>query len=347
MSEPKPPSLLPTSPSAAVSDRLALALLVLVVLVTAGCASGTADGSKGGMRAWADERGQVRYTTASRESSDASGEAGGKEESATSKVSRAGEPSHPEFNLEQYPDAGDQDSSRETEELFYSWRDAQGRVHNTPYLYGEEALGRVMREPEAAKVSEARVTTSGASAAPGFRQDSEAAAILGVGEGSGTRLDVFSQQCCGDLPRLDYQQLERERTLPVSLGDGADVFRFNTGASRFALVRLPPEPEQSLLRIRSFIRDGGFFLPNAVFLDGGFRPVRMVTDIVMEYSAETWRRYGHMEARLAIKPDSGERWLVLFTRSEDLESATRVGQEGQRLRLTHEPVGSLSLRLVD
>ncbi|MFO7788618.1 MAG: MalM family protein [Halospina sp.] len=340
---------MPISPSAAASERLALALLLVVVLVTAGCATGAsdADGTSGGMRAWVDERGQVRYTPASGESSDASGEAEGQEEPGKPEVIRTVEPSHPEFNLEQYPDAGDPDSSRETEELFYSWRDAQGRVHNTPYLYGEEALGRVMREPESVRASEARVTTSGASAAPGFRQDSEAAAILGVGEGSGTRLDAFSQQCCGNLPRLDYQQLERERTLPVSVGDEAEVFRFNTGASRFALVRLPRESEQSLLRIRSFIRDGGFFLPNAVFLDGGFRPVRMVTDIVMEYSAETWRRYGHMQARLAIKPDSGERWLVIFTRSEDRESGTRVGQEGQRRRLTHEPVGSLSLRLVD
>ncbi|PAU81280.1 hypothetical protein CK501_06935 [Halovibrio salipaludis] len=347
MSKPKPPSPLPTSPSAAVSDRLVSALLVLVVLVTAGCASGSGDESTGGMRAWVDERGQVRYTPASGEAPETSGESTGKTGSGEADVTRTVESSHPEFNLEQYPDAGDQDNSRETEELFYSWRDAQGRVHNTPYLYGEEALGRVMHEPEPVRASEARVTTSGATAAPGFRKDSEAAAILGVGEGSETRLDAFAQQCCGALPRLDYLQLEPERTLPVDLGEAADVYRFATGTSRFALVRLPPEPEQSLLRIRSFIRDGGFFLPNAVFLDGGFRPVRMVTDIVMEYSPETWRRYGHMEARLALKPDSGERWLVVFTRPEDLESGTMVGEEGRRRRLTHEPVGSLSLRLVD
>ena len=347
MLKPKPPSLLPTSPSAAVSDPLRLALLVLVALITAGCASGAADGTKGGMRAWVDERGQVRYTPASEEAPDTSGDAGEGADSGRTETAGTEGASHPEFNLEQYPDAGEQDSGRESGELFYSWRDAQGRVHNTPYLYGEEALGQVMREPEPVRASEARVTTSGAAAAPGFRRNSEAAAILGVGEGSGTRLDVFAQHCCRDLPRLDYHRLERERTLSVSLGDGAGVYRFATGESRFALVRLPPEPERSLLRIRSFIRDGGFFLPNAVFLDGGFRPVRMVTDIVMEYSPETWRRYGQLEARLAIRPDSGERWLVVFTRSEDLESTTGVGQEGQRRRLTHEPTGSLSLRLVD
>ncbi len=347
MSKPKPPSPLPTSPSAAVSDRLTPALLVLVVLVTAGCASGAGDGAAGGMRAWVDERGQVRYTPAAGNASETSGETTGKKGSGETGVTRTAESSHPEFNLEQYPDAGDKNSSRESEELFYSWRDAQGRIHNTPYLYGEEALGQVMREPEPVRASEARVTTSGAAAAPGFRRDSEAAAILGVGEGSETRLDAFAQQCCGALPRLDYQKLEPERTLPVDLGEEADVYRFATGDSRFALVRLPQDPEQSLLRVRSFIRDGGFFLPNAVFLDGGFRPVRMVTDIVMEYSPETWRRYGHMEARLALKPDSGERWLVVFTRPEDLESGTRVGEQGKRRRLTHEPVGSLSLRLVD
>lgn len=349
MSKRKPLLPLPISRSAAGSDWLGPVLLALMVLVTGGCATGSSDASSGGMRAWVDERGQVRYTPSARENSASGADSQPETDSGSgSAASPSGqEEAHPEFNQQQYPDAGEQAKNSNPDELFYSWRNAEGRVFNTPYLYEEEAMGRVMRDEEPMRASQARTTTSEAVNAPGFQPDSEAATILGVGEGARNRLDVFSEQCCRDLPRLEFQQLEPERTLPVSLTDEAGVYDFSTGKSRFSLVRLPQAPEQSLLRVRSFIRNGGFLVPNAVFLDGGFRPVRMVTDMVMEYSPETWRRYGYMAARLAMRPESGERWLVLFTRFDDLESSTEVGKEQQRRRLTHEPAGSLSLRLVE
>ncbi|XOZ34042.1 MalM family protein [Halomonadaceae bacterium KBTZ08] len=300
------------------------------------------------MRTWVDERGQVRFSASSQDGSGTASSGAQDAGNGDGESSRQQDKtSHPEFNLQQYPDAGEKRRQGKSEELFYSWRNARGRVFNTPYLYEEESMGRVMRESAPKQASEARVTTAASVAAPGFRQDSEAAAVMGLDEEGSNRLDAFSQQCCRDLPRLSYKLLEPERSLAVSLGEEADVHRFATGKSRFVLVRLPREPKQSLLRIRSFIRNGGFLVPNAVFLDDGFQPVRMVTDIVMAHSPETWRRYGHMEARVALRPESDERWLVVFTRSADLESSTEVGVEGQRYRLTHEPSGSLSLHLVD
>lgn len=347
MLRPRLPSLLPTSLSGAGSDKLRLTLLFLAVLVTGGCAGGGSGESTAGMRTWVDERGQVRFSASSPGGSGTASSSGQESGKGDGKPSRQREATHPEFNLEQYPDAGEKERQGKPAELFYSWRNARGRVFNTPYLYEEESMGRVMREPEPKQASEARVTTAASAVAPGFRRDSEAAAVMGLDEGGSNRLDAFSQQCCRNLSRLSYKRLEPERSLSVSLGDEAEVHRFSTGKSRFALVRLPQDPGQSLLRLRSFVRHGGFLVPNAVFLDGRFRPVRLVTDMVMTYSPETWRRYAHMEARLALRPESGERWLVLFTRSTDLEASTGVGDEGQRYRLTHDPLGSLSLRLVE
>lgn len=311
-----------------------------------GCASSGSGDSDRGMQAWVDEQGQVRYREAPDDESDGSDSEGrGEDQGADPDTDKTTGERHPEFNLDQYPAA--EDRQREQEKLFYSWRDAEGRTFNTPYLYEEESMGRVMREHEPSKASEARVTTSGGVAAPGFRADSEAANLLGLGADAENRLDAFAENCCQSLPRLDYRRLERETTLSISLDESTTAHRFETGESRFALVRLPEDPEQSLVRIRSFIRENGFFVPNAVFLDGKFRPVRLVTDLVLEHTQETWRHYGYMEARIALRPGSGERWVALFSRPEDIRTSTEVGEEGRRARLTHEPRGSLALRLVE
>lgn len=323
-------------------------MAVLTALVIGGCASGGSSETPDGMRAWVDERGQVRYSPAS---PDTSGQGGGKGEDEGTEPdgkqdAASDEPSHPLFNLQNFPEAGNQ--SQEQERLFYSWRDSEGRVFNTPYLYEEESMGRVMDEPETTRASEARVTTAGATPAPGFRGDSEAAALMGLGEGSENRLETFAEHCCQGLPRLEYHQLQAARSLSLDLGEEATSHRFASGESRFALIRLPEgDSNRSLLRVRSFIRDNGFFVPSAVFLDGQFQPLRLVTDLVLEHSPETWRSYGHMEARIALRPDAGERWVVLFTQSSDLETSTEVDGEEGRSRLTHRARGSLALSLVE
>lgn len=346
MLKPTPPLRSPTSPSAVGSDSVRSALLVLMAAVLmAGCASSGSSGESGGMRAWVDERGQVRYSPAPE---GASGQSGGPDEAAESgeaPATESDESQHPVFNLQNFPDADRQ--SDEPERLFYSWRDAEGRVFNTPYLYKEESMARVMSDPETPKASEARVTIAGEAPAPGFRRNSEAAALMGLGEDSQNRLDAFAENCCQGLPRLDYYELKAERSLSLSLGKEASTHRFSTGESRFALVRLPDESSRTLLRVRSFVRDNGFFAPSAVFLDGRFRPLRLVTDLVLEYTPETWRRYGTMAARLALRPDAGERWVVLFTRNADLETSTAVGEKGRRSRLTHKAGGSLALSLIE
>ncbi len=348
MSKPKQPSRLRISRSARASDgtRFVMPAVVLAALLAGGCASDSGE-AQSGMRTWVDERGQVRYSPAPATGSEQSGDGdqGETPDSGADNPATEDDPAHPLFNLQNFPDASNQ--SPDKERLFYSWRDAEGRVFNTPYLYEEESMGRVMREREAEDASEARVTTRETNAAPGFRADSRAAAVLGLGEGSRNRLDAFAERCCEGLPRLEYYELTPERRLSVGIDEDTAVHRFSSGRSRFALVRLPGDGAHSLLRVRSYIREGGFFFPNAVFLDGGFQPLRLVTDLVLEYSPETWRRYGYMEARLPLRPDSGERWVVLFSRAADLETSTAVGGEGRRTRLNHREQGSLALGLTE
>jgi hypothetical protein len=49
-----------------------------------------------------------------------------------------------------------------------------------------------------------------------------------------------------------------------------------------------------------------------------------VTDLVMDYSPETWRRRGYLEAWVPVFPGQGERWLLLYTREQDLQAQTVV-----------------------
>lgn len=324
--------------------RIGVILAVLVVL--AGCARGTSS-DDAGMRAWVDERGQVRYRDVpddkpEREETSAAQE---QEEDATGSDGDEAAPSDPVYNLENFPAA--EEATEEDEELYYTWRDAEGRVHNTPYSLSEEKIARVSR-PESSeprqKASSARVTRSDDVTGPDYNPSTEAKRILGL-NGAAGRLNVFSENCCSELPRLETFQLTRDRGVGINLKEDDAIHRFSTGRSRFAVLRLPESESGRLLRLRSFIRDGAF-LPNLVFLDADFQPVRLVTDITFDFSPETWSRYAFLEAFVPIGEQADERWVVIFTRDQDLKGTTTITDgAGDSTIVDHSPTGSLKLTI--
>ena len=318
-------------------SRVGAFLAVLVLL--AGCAGGSSP-DEAGMRAWVDERGQVRYTpvpgkrTEEDKSSGAEGQAGSQDEASS--------PADPVYNLENFPPADE--ATEQDEELYYTWRDAEGRVHNTPYSLSEEKIARVSRPDSGPTVSSARVTTKGDEAVAGYNPSEEAKRILGLDAAPG-RLDAFADNCCSGLPRLETYQLTPERGVGIQLEEDSAVHRFSTGASRFALIQLSGKTEDALVRVRSFVRDGAF-MPNLAFLNADFEPVRLVTDITFDFTPETWSRYAYLEAFIPLDQQPSEQWAVVFTRERDLAGTTRITNEAGRTTVVkHSPTGSLEITI--
>jgi len=321
------------------ASRIGAVLMALLIL--AGCARETSP-DEAGMRAWVDERGQVRYSPLP----DKNPERAEKSPEAQDAARNGGEekpPSHPVYNLENFP-AADK-AAKEDEELYYTWRDAEGQVHNTPYSLSEEKIARVSRpEKEQKTASSARVTRKDDADAPDYDPSAEAKRILGLDDGGG-RLEVFADNCCSSLPQMESFQLMPDQAVWARLNEDSAIHRFSTGASRFALIRLPADEADSLLRVRTFIRDGAF-LPNLIFLDENFEPVRLVTDIAFDFSPETWSRYAFLEAFVPLAGHSGERWLVIFTRERDLNGTTTITDgAGDTTVVDHSPTGSLDVTI--
>ena len=67
-----------------------------------------------------------------------------------------------------------------------------------------------------------------------------------------------------------------------------------------------------------------------LFLNEGKVPTRMVSDAVYQLHPETWYRYAFLEGTVAIRPERGERYVLLITTSEDLAQATLDNQPFKR-----------------
>lgn len=321
------------------ASRIGTVLAVLLIL--AGCARGTSP-DEAGMRTWVDERGQVRYSPLPDNKPEPEEKTSRTEDSTGGEEEEQKPPSDPVYNLENFPPA--EEATEQDEELYYTWRDAEGRIHNTPYALSEEKVARVSRPETEQAASSARVTRKDDQGAPDYNPSQEAKRILGLDAAAG-RLEVFGDNCCSELPRLETFRLTPEEGVWVRLKQDSVIHRFSTGESRFALIRLPRDQSQSMMRVKSFVRDGAF-LPNLVFLNGDFEPVRLVTDIAFDFSPETWSRYAYLEAYIPLGEQSSERWAVIFTRKSDLRGTTSITDEAGRTTVVdHVPTGSLEVTI--
>lgn len=235
----------------------------------------------------------------------------------------------PVFNLANFPDAEALEAAGYVREgdpsPFYTWTDATGTLHNSPFNPGKEKNLLRKKEREAESVllpgqkhnfTDAQVSRRDAGLPSGARQ--HAAAVLGLQGAAPELIDRFAETCCETFRRGDVHRLDRERGTSVRIDATAPVFDFPTGRSPYRIVQLPEPGGVLALTIRSYV-DGSVFLPTLVFLDAEWRPVRLVTDIGFTYEPESWYRYGYLEASLPIESEAGERWLVVMSKGEDLQ----------------------------
>lgn len=67
----------------------------------------------------------------------------------------------------------------------------------------------------------------------------------------------------------------------------------------------------------------------------------------MNYEPENWRRRGYLESWVPVFPGQGERWLVIFTRPQDLAGQT-VLESGDALKvIPHIETGEIGVTILD
>lgn len=262
-----------------------------------------------------------------------------------------------QYNLKNYPDG--EDLARHgyvrdpNHRPFYSWVDAMGIEHSTPYQPPpdkQELESTRKRAKGAGPVAghslytEARILRPGM--ATGIPRTANPAAIKFLGlDKTPSLFASFTAHCCQKLAKVDMVDLPADRSFEVKLDEKAPEHRFSTGLSPYKLVKLPVSGKPYDLQLRSFIHHG-VFVPSLVFMTRDFKVTRVVTDLVFDYSPETWFRYGFLHARLPVHPDRGERWLLIFSRKKDINDVTVIERDGQTLNIPHKGSGSIGLEKV-
>jgi hypothetical protein len=342
------------------------ALCLFLVAVLGGCqVGGSTVSEREGYFTWVDEQGRVRYSPiagAANNKTDKDAEAlpdpGSAEETAQSDDGanpESGLQEENEYTLENYPDAAELEKDgyvRPGErQPYFTWRDAEGNVRVSYYRPDTRSdIQKGLIEPPV-QITEASIyhaDPDGADQTPVEGYDPDAFAILGIEAPTDDFFDRFTATCCESLDVRSRQGWQSGREFGVTLSDEASTHPFLTGNSPYQLIALPdPDKHRSLvIRLRSYARDG-VFVPSLVFLDEKMAPLRLVTDLVMDFTPENWHRRGYLEAWVPAFPGQGERWLVLFTREQDLKGQTVIETRFGPQKIPHIRRGEIGLMQVE
>ena len=253
-----------------------------------------------------------------------------------------------EFNLNRYPDSRElarhgyvRDPS---ERPYFTWRDAQGQLRVSYYEpKGDQADIASQTSTNGEAYTEATVLKPGGNLALPEGADPDVARVMGLQRTP----SVFAKlvgNCCAEVPKGDIADLPGDRNYLLKVDSEALKYAFRTGESPYRLVRLPSLKGPVDLKLKSFVHNG-VFIPTLAFLDDKFQVTRLVTDLAFTYEPEKWYRYGFLEARLPLYPEQGEKWVLIFTRKQDVDNITLLDDGRNQAPIKHTRRGTLDLEL--
>jgi maltose operon substrate-binding protein precursor MalM len=295
---------------------------------------------------WVDEQGQVRQTVIPRTKPSA-----GQEGPPPETPAQPADDSHEEYNLKNYPDGNalaERGFIRPGDpEPYFTWRDALGNVRVSYYRPDTRtALEKGEVEPpiELAEASIYQASTAPANGDLPADADPLAAAVLGLDDSVAPYFERWAAACCEELDRSDPVEWESEREFGVDITDASPTHEFITGTSHYRLVSLP-EARDFVVRLRSYDQKG-LFLPSLAFLDTEFRSLRLVTEMVTEFTPESWSRHGYLNFNVPVFPSRGERWLLIHTTSKAAAGQTVIETRYGPRAIPHQRTGELGLKQI-
>lgn len=257
-----------------------------------------------------------------------------------------------EYNLENYPDGNELAAAgfvRDGDpEPYFTWRDAEGRARVSYYRPDTRSAVEkgLVRQP--LDLTPARVHLE-SDRAPELAQGQlpEAYEVLGIEPPTVSFFQDWRAFCCDSLALIQSEEWQLGREFSVTIGTDAPRHEFASGSSRYRLVMLPKDglPDSFVLRLRSFDQNG-LFVPSLAFLDESLAPVRIVTDLVADFTPESWYRHGYLQAVVPAFPARGERWLLIYSTAEEQQNQTVIETERGPKAIPHAETGYLSLESV-
>lgn len=312
-------------------------------LLLSGCqVGGSTVSDREGYFSWVDEQGRVRYSPIV--------------EAPTEAKPVANPPvAEDEFTTDHYPDAEGLRRKGYVREgdgkPYFTWRDADGILRTSYYqpdTRTDEEKGRVVPPVETTPATVYRAEDTLLESTPVEGHDPNAFAILGISDSVDDYLTRFSETCCQTLDTQNHERWQEGREFGVHLTENSPEHQFLTGLSPYQLIALPQEDPggKRVFRLRSYASKG-VFVPSVVFLDGQLRPVRLVTEMVSDFEPENWHRRGYLEARIPVSGVRKERWMLIFTRNDDLEGQTVIETRRGPRKIPHVKNGEIGLILVE
>jgi len=332
---------------------------IVLASLLAGCQiGGSTVSEREGYFTWVDEQGHVRYSPTNEPAGQVPAPVvAGSQPAPHLQGKGAVGFSDPdtEYTLENYPDADqlakDGYVRPGERQPYFTWRDAQGNVrvsYYQPDTRTDEQKGYISPPVELSTASVYRAGSDMTPVIPVKGSDPDAFAVLGIEPASNDVLTTFSEFCCENIDTSDHEEWVKDREFGIRITSDSPVHNFFTGESPFQLIALSSviNHPDFIMRIRSFFNKE-VFVPSLAFLDRNFVPVRLVTDLVSTYVPENWRSRGYLEAWVPVFPEEGERWLVIFTRSEDLKEREIIETKKRPKVIPHAATGEIGLKLVE
>ncbi|GGC74158.1 MalM family protein [Marinobacter halophilus] len=332
------------------SELRYLAGPLFAALLLAGCQSASAPvGEREGYFSWVDEQGRVQYTRIPESEREAArSRADGHAESGAAPTQSLEEET--EYTLDNFPD-GDKLAKAGNvrpgqRQPYFTWRDADGNVrvsYYTPDARTDVEKGLIAAPVELTPASVYHRTESHYTE-PVEGYDPDAFAVLGIDQEPEDEFTAFSRSCCEQLAGRSSQPWQEGREFAVRLEQESSEHDFSSGRSPFQLIALPADVSAPafVARLRSYAHNG-LVVPSLAFLDEDLRPVRLVTDLVLDYTPETWRQRGYLEAWVPVFPGQGERWLIVFTKAQDLQGQTVIETRHGPKTIPHVRFGELGI----
>jgi hypothetical protein len=336
---------------------LTSAKCMALVTLLGGCqVGGSTVTDREGYYTWVDEQGHVRYSPTHESVRQAPVQTAARSEMVPHSQGEIGNvDAESEYTLENYPDADQlaKDGYVRPGEKppYFTWRDAQGTVRVSYYRPDTRTdVEKGFTKPPA-ELSSASVYLAGSimvPVAPVEGQDPDAFAILGIESSPEDVFAQFSEFCCEDIETRDHEEWVTGREFGIAISNESPAHNFLTGESPFQLIALSSvigHPD-FIMQLRSYANKG-VFVPSLAFLDRDFVPVRLVTDLVSSYVPENWHRRGYLEAWVPVFPEQGERWLIVYTRTVDLEGREVVETKKGPKVIPHTATGELGFMMVE
>lgn len=136
-----------------------------------------------------------------------------------------------------------------------------------------------------------------------------------------------AQSCCRSFSDFQYKTLSVDHNNLAKIDGLSPAYTFNSGKSFFVAYRIPRITHPFQISIKSYY-SGASFYPSALILDDKFSVIRLIANPEFSYVPSSLMVDEHIGGTIKIENSSLERYLIIYTRPEDMKLETFTEKPG-------------------